>query len=181
MRDERSSWSFAELGTFGNALLLVNLAYGRGSCFGLWDDSRQNDQGLPSVWMAGLSSCTLGLNLEKRGSFWPFSLGPRTNMGSSRLSLIRSLQPLQPIHKCKIKPHTVVSLPDGRHRRDDTDLHDGSATRKKKQKAQLGERCSVPAGAGDAVPQPPRDTARRGASTRPPPSVQESPLRHGAS
>lgn len=35
------------------------------------------------------------------GSFWLFSLGPRMNMCERSLSLICSLQPLQPTHKSK--------------------------------------------------------------------------------
>lgn len=54
--------------------------------------------------MVRLSSCTLGVSLEKRlgvGGFWLFMLGPRMNMCERHLSLICSLQPLQPIYKSK--------------------------------------------------------------------------------
>lgn len=53
-----------------------------------------------------LSSCTLGVSLEKRlgvGGFWLFILGPRMNMCERSLSLICSLQPLQPITNPEVR------------------------------------------------------------------------------
>ena len=59
---------------------------------------------MQSARVVRLSSRTLGVSLEKRlglGGFWLFSLGPRMNMCERSLSLICSLQPLQPIYKSK--------------------------------------------------------------------------------
>ena len=60
---------------------------------------------MQSARVVRLSFCTLVVSLEKRlgvgGELLLFSLGPRMNMCERSLSLICSLQPLQPIHKSK--------------------------------------------------------------------------------
>ena len=89
----------------GYTFLPVDVGLGRVSCFGLWDVCRQNTLRLEACKVLGWSGFPLalwGVSLEKRlgvGDFWLFSLGPRMNMCERSLSLICSLQPLQPIYK----------------------------------------------------------------------------------
>lgn len=100
-------WASLSLLSSHVAVLSCLLMRGLGhvTCFGLWDVCRQNTLRLEAYKVLGGQASLHSWSLpEKRlgvGGFWLFILGPRMNMCGRHLSLICSLQPLQPIYKSR--------------------------------------------------------------------------------